>query len=195
MAHPTVAPIMHVPLLDADEAVLEDRRRRGADTRDELWEGVLHMVPPASYRHNRIQLRLAALLLPIATDRGLDITIESGHFEPGRPDNYRVPDVMIAHLDHVSDRGVEGVAPAVIEVRSPGDESLQKVPYYLRHGVGEVVVIDRDTLEVQVFRLTDGEPARASDTVIRCLEVRLERVGDDVLHLTWPDGQALLDLR
>jgi hypothetical protein len=33
-------------MLDAPQAMLDERRRPGHDVRDEMWDGVLHMVPP-----------------------------------------------------------------------------------------------------------------------------------------------------
>ena len=47
---------MSVLVLDENQigAVLEDRRKRGADRWDEMWDGVLHMVPPPGSAHQSL---------------------------------------------------------------------------------------------------------------------------------------------
>lgn len=42
---------MRALLLEAPESVLAERRRLGLDGHDETWDGVLHVVPPASGDH------------------------------------------------------------------------------------------------------------------------------------------------
>jgi len=51
----------------------------------------------------------------------------------------------------VTRRGVEGPAELVVEVRSPGDETYDKLPFYERKGVRQVLVVARDALAVQLF--------------------------------------------
>jgi Uma2 family endonuclease len=52
----------------------------------------------------------------------------------------------------------------VIEVRSPNDESYEKLPFFAKLGVGAVIIVDRDTKRVELFRLSGGryEPAATS---------------------------------
>jgi Uma2 family endonuclease len=54
-----------------------------------------------------------------------------------------------------SDAGaVVGCAPdAVIEIRSPDNETEEKLPFFAALGVAEVTVIDRDTKQPTVYRL------------------------------------------
>jgi hypothetical protein len=42
---------MRVVMLDAPQELLDERRRLGQDVRDELWDGVVHMVPPPCDAH------------------------------------------------------------------------------------------------------------------------------------------------
>ncbi len=116
--------------IDVPNAFLEERRRLGHDTRDEVWEGVLHLVPPGSYRHGHIIVSLYNALRPVAHRLGLLAHPDGfGLFarEP-QPENYRIPDVTLTRPDQVSERGLEG-AELVIEVRSPSDESYKKLPF------------------------------------------------------------------
>jgi|HubBroStandDraft_6_1064221.scaffolds.fasta_scaffold05499_2 hypothetical protein len=48
------------------ERLLEERRRSGADRRDEVWEGVLHVIPPPSVEHERFAHALHVILDPHA---------------------------------------------------------------------------------------------------------------------------------
>ncbi len=82
---------------------------------------------------------------------------------PGRwPEDYRIPDLVLLMPDrfHI-DRNeyFEGGPTVVVEIRSPGDESYEKLPFYAQLRVPEVWIIDRDTRQPQVFRLLDGDYA------------------------------------
>jgi Uma2 family endonuclease len=133
----------------AEPSSIAERARTGQDIFDEVWEGTLHVVPPPSNQHQRIGTKLARALFDAVEQAGLQLRYETGVFDPGPgPLSYRTPDLAIFDDRHGSDRGVEGHAAIVVEIRSPGDETFEKLPFYDRVGVGEVVVIDRDTLAV-----------------------------------------------
>jgi Uma2 family endonuclease len=51
----------------------------------------------------------------------------------------------------------DGGPDAVVEIHSPGDESYEKFPFYAAVGVREVLVIDRDTKEPELYELIGGE--------------------------------------
>lgn len=74
------------------EQLLERRRRSGADRRDEVWEGVLHMAPAALRRHADLQAQVIAILHGPARARGLRAT---GEFNLGDKDDYRIPDAAL----------------------------------------------------------------------------------------------------
>lgn len=182
---------MRVLMLEAPEALLEERRRLGLDKRDEMWDGVLHVVPPPGGRHQHVGSLLVALLLPIAQERGFVLTHETGLFRPGRRDSdYRVPDLVLVRTEDFLSHGVEGPCEMVMEIRSPRDESYEKIPFYLEFGVRDVVLVDRDTLTVEVYRELDpsGTPVLADDATIRALDVTLAREDDDHLAVTLPDA-------
>jgi len=71
----------------------------------------------------------------------------------------------------------------VIEFRSPGGETYQKIPHYERIGAQEVLVIDRDTKAVRHWarqneRLVD---TTATPVELQAVEARL-----------WTDGEILV---
>src|SRR5438128_943754 len=122
---------MRAIMLEEPEHLLEDRRRRGADLFDEMWDGVLHMVPAPSSGHQGLGTRLVAILLDLAEARGFRVFYETRLYRRDAPaDDYRIPDLMVVRPEHVSARGVESGADVVIEILSPGDETYEKVGFY-----------------------------------------------------------------
>src|SRR3954471_17758754 len=113
-------------VLDASDLAAR-RAAAGLDRRDEMWEGVLHMVPAASGRHQRIEADLLHFLWPYADAARLVITTDTGLYLADN--DWRVPDLVVAGEAQRSDRGVEVGAALVIEIRSPGDETLDKIPF------------------------------------------------------------------
>src|SRR5919202_1745816 len=175
---------MRAVMLEVPEHLLEERRRLGHDRRDEMWEGVLHMVPQPFSRHQRLSALLLAALLPPANARALWMAHETSVFRPAtESSDYRVPDLVVARPEHVSERGVEGRAELLVEIRSPGDESYEKVPFYADVGCQEVLIVDRDTLELELY--VRGE-ARGTDgpVVLESLGVGVERVDGPALVVT-----------
>jgi Uma2 family endonuclease len=143
------------------EALLERRRRIGADTHDEVWEGVLHMAPAAHGRHGQIQHQLAEVVGPLARDAGL---IAIAEFNLGGPDDYRVPDGGLlqpgpAQLHYPT-------AALVLEVVSPGDESWEKLPFYAAHDVDELLFVDPDKRIVDWLVLAQGEYQRTERSAL-----------------------------
>lgn len=156
---------MRAVMLEVPEWFLEDRRKKGHDKRDEVWEGVLHMVPPASFQHNTIQRDLLYALRQIARRRGLIEMIETGVFDPiAGENNYRIPDLALVDSAASSQRGIEGGASLVVEILSPGDESREKLPFYARVGVREVWLLHPVTRVIEVFVLRAGELVALAST-------------------------------
>ncbi|HEX2340126.1 MAG TPA: Uma2 family endonuclease [Vicinamibacterales bacterium] len=139
------------------------RRSRGLDRWDEMWEGVLHMTPAPTVEHQRILDELIIFLARhlTATTRG---TLRSGinvFREGSQKADYRIPDLTFVaagreHLLH--EDGVRAGGPdAVIEIRSPEDETFEKLPFYAALGVREVIVIDRDSKRPEIHRLAGSQ--------------------------------------
>ncbi len=176
-------------MLEVPPALLADRRWKGTDRWDEMWEGELHMVPPPSERHQNVAGRLYRVFAPLAEACGMLAHYETGLFRPGVDNDYRVPDQTYARPDFRSERGIEGAASLVVEILSPGDEGYAKLDWYASVGVGEVLVIDPDTRRVELFINRCGHMEPVEPVVIECLGVRAETV-DGTLRLTWDGGTA-----
>ena len=75
-------------------------------------------------------------------------------------DDYRVPDIVVSRAADRSQRGVDGTAELVVELRSPGDESYEKLPWYAARGVTEMLIVDPTTRRFELYR-NDGGTAVA----------------------------------
>jgi Uma2 family endonuclease len=136
------------------EALRERRRRSGLDRLDEVWEGVLHMVPAPSHRHAEIAQQLAELLGPPARAAGLEPTMHQFNLGDSEED-FRVPDGGL-HRPGAGELW-HPTAALVVEIVSPGDESWQKLPFYSSHRVDEVLIVDPQEHAVHWLARTDGE--------------------------------------
>ncbi len=140
------------------------RRRWGLDRLDEVWEGVLHLVPAPRGEHAYVAQQLAEILSAPARDAGLVPAI--GRFNLGESEHdYRVPDGGI-HRERP--RGAWfATAAIVIEIVSPGDESWEKLPFYARQGIDEVLIVDPYKRAVHWLTLAAGayEPTERSSLI------------------------------
>lgn len=144
---------------------------------DEIWEGVLHMVPAPSYAHGDIEAQLMRALGPPADTAGLKLIGQSNLGEGEH--NFRVPDCS---LHHPGAHGVwHATAALVVEVVSPNDESWEKLPFYAEHQVDEVLIVDPQQRSVEWLGLLD----RRYEPIARS---RLIELGPDELAdtLDWP---------
>jgi hypothetical protein len=136
------------------QALLERRRRAGLDRLDEVWEGVLHMIPAPGLEPARIAQQLAVLLDGPAGESGLVPAMHEFNLGESEHD-FRVPDGGLHRP------GASGVwlptAALVVEIVSPGDETWEKLPFYAAHGVDEVLIVDPEKRSVDWFALTGGE--------------------------------------
>lgn len=182
---------MRAVLLEVPEAMLAERRRLGHDKRDEMWDSVLHMVPPPGGPHQRLGSRLFLVLAPLAERRGLVPFYETGLFRTD--EEYRVPDQLYCWPEYQSDRGVER-ADLVVEIRSKGDETYKKIDFYAQLGVREMLIVHPEDRRVELLRAvgdqllpvtTDADGAVRSDV----LGARFATV-DGRLRITWQGGAA-----
>lgn len=141
--------VLDPPPADFQE-LLKRRRRWGADTHDEVWEGVLHMAPAPSGAHAELEWQLAVLLAPLATAAGLTA---SGQFNLGAEADYRVPD---GGLHRQRPQGVwQPTAALAIEIISPDDETWDKLPFYANHHVNELLIVDPDKRTIHWLALDE----------------------------------------
>ncbi|MGH9157607.1 MAG: Uma2 family endonuclease [Acidimicrobiales bacterium] len=189
---------MRAVVVDLPEWELEERRRKGLDVFDEVWDGVLHMAPQPSSEHQGVGARLVATLLPLAEARGLRAFYETSLFRPGAGGNdYRVPDLVFVRPENVVEPGVEGSVELAVEILSPNDETYDKLDFYALVGVQELLIIEPRTRRVELFVLRGGRlhaalPHPDGSVTAASLGVSLSTVEGPALRLEWPDGASTL---
>jgi hypothetical protein len=156
---------MRAIILDSEtanlELLLEHRRRTGIDRLDEVWEGVLHLVPAPSMPHALILQQLAELLGPLARERGLTPVMHE--VKIGASDqNYRIPDGSL-HRDPSLGAWHLTAALVVEVVSATGDESWEKLPFYAAHHVDEVLIADPQERSVDWLALNDRTEYEPTD--------------------------------
>ena len=189
---------MNAVLIDPPAWFVERRKEMGGDRWDEVWEGVQHMAPQPTYDHQGIGSELVALLVPLVKERGWHVRYETSLYDPDRGESdYRVPDVMVVDPAHASERGVEGRAELVVEILSPGDESRAKLPFYARHGVQEVWLIEPTARAIEIYTLRGASyfavaPERDGSVRSPVFALVLATVAGPRLRINWDDGSAQL---
>ena len=128
--------------LEALEAVVADRISWGCDSLDERWEGVWHFVNPPKMWHALLSTPLLRALSPIADRLGL-LPFGEGVGIFGAEIDWRMPDQVYVRPEDIREEGVVSAA-FVVEIRSPRDESYEKLPFYASCGVDEVLIVHQD---------------------------------------------------
>ncbi len=162
--------------------LLERRGRSGLARLDEVWGGVLHMIPAPSLAHARVAQQLAELLGPAARAAGLESAMHEFNLG-GSEQDFRVPDGAL-HRPGATGTWLP-TAAVVVEIVSPGDETWEKLPFYASHDVEEVLIVDPRERKVHWLELVNGsyrEVRRSS----------LIELGPDELReqIDWPAVEA-----
>ena len=154
---------MATVILDEElaERLKAERAERGGDRYDEVWEGVYMMAAMPNNEHRFFVSRLARILDEVIHDSGL------GQAFPGcnvsdREDwekNFRVPDVAVfLNGTAAIDRNTfwRGGPDFAVEITSRGDKSRDKFEFYASINTREVLIIDRDPWQLELYRLENG---------------------------------------
>jgi len=183
---------MRAVLLDVDEAFLAERERRGQHKLDECWEGEWHLVNPPRSWHNLLNTALFRVLVSLAEAEGLVGVCESMGLFAAEKD-WRIPDQLYCRPEDVIDAGVTS-AELVVEVRSSGDDSYAKLPFYAARKVTEALIVHEDR-RVELYRCReDGTMIQveqadgsAHSDVLGCTFTSVEGLR---LRVDWDSGSA-----
>jgi Uma2 family endonuclease len=164
------------------ERLINERRAHGADRYDEVWGGVYVMSPAPNDEHQELATRFARPLLEVVEDPGLGV-VRIGINLASDPDDwendYRVPDVAVFLNDS---RAVchgtfwSGPPDFLVEIISPWDKTRDKLEFYSVQGTRELLLVDRDPWQLELYRLQAGQLALVAQA----------SVGDEAI-----DGEVL----
>lgn len=164
---------MKMLILDTyvSDDLIARRQKLGIDKSDEVWDGVYVMSPLANNDHQDFVLAFGVILHEVVMAPGLGRVQAGANVSDLNEDwttNFRCPDVVVVLADGKAiDRVThwQGGPDFLVEVMSPGDDTLEKLPFYAGIGVREVLVVGRDTREPTLYRLNRKRltPAAATD--------------------------------
>lgn len=146
----------------AARELIRDRQKKGIDQHDEVWDGVYVMPPLANNAHQGLISLLTSILNQVITFEGRGRAFPGANVSDRRENwehSYRTPDIVTV-LQH--SRAIDcdthwyGGPEFLVEVRSPGDDTEQKIPFYGKIGVQELLIVHRDTRHLWLYR-HDGE--------------------------------------
>ena len=144
------------------QRLIAERQAAGADKYDEVWEGDYVMAPIADDEHQDIQAGLVMVFRLVVgvtgqgrVRAGVNVTDQQADWTH----NYRCPDVVV-YLEGTSaeNRGSDwlGGPDFAVEILSPGDRTPEKLPFYAKVNVRELLVVDREPWSLQLYRLREG---------------------------------------
>ncbi len=149
---------MYIENPELEEDLKSRRQAWGADGHDEVWEGVYFMSPLADNDHQDWVYEFSTVLGEAVKKRGLG-KVYPGVNLAGSAENweydYRVPDVAVFLNDTAAenhDTFWTGAADFLVEITSPRDRAYDKLPFYSRLGVREVLILNRQKMGARTLR-------------------------------------------
>jgi Uma2 family endonuclease len=150
------------------EELVKQRKSLGTDRWDEVWRGEWHLSPSPSWEHQRMEKAFLRILTEVVEDSGLGEVIHQFNVaDPAQGlQDFRIPDISVvlqgSHAQ-VRETFIAGGPDLLLEIYSPGDETYQKIDWYGEQGVRELIIINRDTKGVELYR-HDGESLKPVGT-------------------------------
>jgi len=147
-------------VLDAGflDVIIEERKRKGIDLYDEVWEGMYVMPSMPSNVHQKLLDDLGDILTEVVKREKAGDKFQGANVSDRRKGwehNFRVPDmVVVLKNSRAVDCGTHfyGGPDFLVEIQSPGDDTEEKVPFYGKIGVRELLIIHRDKRTLRLLR-------------------------------------------
>jgi Uma2 family endonuclease len=146
-----------------EEELLENRRAWGGDKFDEVWEGVYVMAPMANTEHMELMGKLTAAFIAALQDipgvrvfPGINVSDRRENWGQ----NFRCPDVAVVLPNSKAvdcDAFYFGGPDFVVEIASDYDRSREKFEFYSGIGVRELLLVDRNPWQLELYRLSGSE--------------------------------------
>jgi Uma2 family endonuclease len=140
-----------------------ERARTGADRFDEVWDGVYMVAPLPDNEHQFLVIELAKVIHQTvgAPNQGITYAgVNVSDREKTWKRNVRCPDVAV-FLKGTKAKDCDthwlGGPDFAVEIVSPNDRSRDKLDFYAKVGVRELLILDRKPWRLELYRLTDGQ--------------------------------------
>lgn len=146
----------------AEAEYLADRRAKGLDKYDEVWNGVYVMSPLPEYYHQEIVGDLNSCLQAALRQQRLGRVVPGCNVSDRGENwtsNYRCPDVVV-YLNTTSAKfhgsHWEGGPDFAVEVASEKDQTWEKLGFYAKVSTRELLIVDRNPWRLTLLRLDNG---------------------------------------
>lgn len=167
--------------------IIAERREAGVDRFDEVWDGVYVVSPLRDDEHQHMVGEIATVLMvafkwPELARVYMSVGISDR--KEGWEQNYRVPDISVFLNDTAAESCKThwyGGPDFAIEITSPGEHALEKLPFYAKVGTRELLIIDRHPWALTLYRLQDGELLEVGKSTLDDSNA----LASEVLPLTW----------
>lgn len=146
-----------------EDRLRAERERTGADRYDEVWEGVYVMNPLPDNEHQRLVHRFEMVFGELLERDGLGEVFRRVNLTDREDDwksDFRGPDVAVFLKDTQAENLVthwRGPADLLVEIVSRGDRTREKIAFYSRLGVRELLLVDRDPWSLELYRCQQGQ--------------------------------------
>jgi len=148
---------------DLASRLLKERAALGDHTYDEVWDGVTVIMPEADIEHDDIAgffyRAFWAVFGNDPTNR-IHFRVNLSDRLEGWTSNFRIPDTMVflsGNSAPQSGTHYYGGPDIALEVVSPDDRSRDKLDFYAKVGTREVIVLDRDPWQLELYQLRSGK--------------------------------------
>jgi Uma2 family endonuclease len=167
---------------NVSEHIIKDRRERGIDHHDEVWEGVYVMSPSADDEHQRIvhRIELAFGMVLTLSERaevrpGVNVSDRDVNWDH----NFPVPDVAV-YLKGTAAKCFgtywKGGPDFAVEVVSKNDLTRDKLDFYAQVGMRELLIVDPDPWQLELLRLADGKLDSVGTSIVESSETLASNV-------------------
>ncbi|MFL5242357.1 MAG: Uma2 family endonuclease [Gemmataceae bacterium] len=189
-----------IVVLDPDllASWIRERQAHGIDRDDEVWEGAYVVSPIANNVHQELVGAFTAILYGLITQPGKGKVLPGANVSDQPLNwrwNFRGPDIVVVlNEGQAEDRKSHwfGGPDFLIEIKTPGDETEQKIPFYSKIGVRELLIVHRDLRALELFRHDGLELAFVEQSDAK----HKGWIASEVVPLAWrwkttPDGPRI----
>jgi len=167
------------------EHLRAERKATGADRWDEVWEGVYVVAPLPNDEHQELVADFVYVFKSTAGPAAkVRPRVNVSDRDEGWTHNYRGPDVVVfLPGTKAVNRGTHWVGGPdfAVEILSEEDRSREKLPFYGKVGVHELLMVDRNPWALELYRLEGEQLALVS----RSTPERPETLASQVLPLAF----------
>jgi Uma2 family endonuclease len=154
------------------DRLIQERKRKGIDLYDEVWEGMYVMPSMPNNAHQLLVSDLDDIFREVVKKEGRGQSYPGANVSDRRKGweyNHRVPDLLVVLNNSRAvdcDTHFYGGPDFLVEIQSPGDDTEEKVPFYGKIGVRELLIIHRDKRTLRLLRLEGEELVLVKPTLL-----------------------------